>query len=237
MGPFDNFTNPFSGGSVGPGGFDPLGLTSGTGAVGGEFGPTGQLLADPLDLAGVRAKDTASEIARLNALAADEAIGFQRGQIGQVTELFDPFVQAGERPLADLVSAITGEGDFQFQPSERFQTDLERGTRATRRGAAARGLLDSSGTEARLSDLVNALTGREVQSQISNRLQPIQVAQDASRTIGSAEAAGAGAGSSIFSNLASQNLLNAQNLGQARSSSFQSAAGSLQGLANLLATQ
>ena len=220
-----------------PGPVDPAGVLSGTGAAGGEFGEGVQVAADPLDLFGIRAGQTADEVSRLNLLAAQEAIEAQRGQIGAVGELFDPFVQAGQVPLSQLVGAITGQGELDFTPSAAFTGGLEEGTRAIRRGAASMGLLDSSGTESRLADLVNALTGQEAQRQIETRLQPIRVAQDASRTIGAQEAAGAGAGSSIFSNLAAQNLATAAQLGQARQSSFTSAAGGLAGLANLLATQ
>ena len=215
--------------------FDPGGTISG-GGIGG-LGETGQQIADPLDIFGVRAGQTADEVRRLNKLAAQEAIDFQRGQLGQVTDLFDPFVQAGQQPLSELVAGVTGQGDFQFTPSAGFQGALEQGGRGVRRAAAARGLLDSSGTESRLSDLVNSLTGQEVQRQIEQRLQPIRTAQDASRIIGGQEAATAGAGSAIFGNLGAQNLATAQQLGQARQSAFQSAAGGLSGLSNLLAAQ
>ena len=232
MGPFN--INPFdtSGGATSLVPFDPAaGLRS------GEFGETGQLIGDPLDIFGVRAGQTSDEINRLNELATQEAIESQQRQFGQVRDLFDPFAQAGQQPLSELVAAITGQGDFDFTPSEGFKTGLERGTRATRRGAAARGLLDSSGTEARLADLVNSLTGQEVQGQLESRLRPVQTAQQATGIIGGEAGRAAGQGSSAFSNLAQQSLINAANLGQARQASFQGAAGGLSGLANLLATQ
>jgi len=215
--------------------FDP-----GTDLIGGVFGGKAagahNLLTDPLDLFGRRAEATADEVRQINEAAAREAITAQRGQIGRVTDLFDPFVSAAQTPLQELQAAITGEG-FDFTPGEQYTTGLDRGTRAIRRAAAARGSLDSSATEARLADLANALTAQETQRQIENRLQPIRVGQQASGVIGQQEAAGAGAGSSVFSNLAGQNLLAAQNLGQARQSAFSSAAGGLQGLSQLLAQQ
>lgn len=206
------------------------------GAISGEFGSTGQILGDPLDIFGKRAGQTSDEVNRLNELALQEALTSQRGQFEETRGLFDPFVEAGRAPLSELTSAITGEG-FEFQPSQGFQTGLERGTRGVRRAAAARGLLDSSGTEARLADLVNALTGQEVQGQLQQRLRPVQTAQQAAGIIGGAAGQAAGQGSSAFSNLAQQSLLNAANLGQARQATGQSVAGGLQGLAQLLATQ
>ena len=201
------------------------------------FGGDLQGIIDPLDLSGFQAGETRDLVAKLQALAAQEGIDFQRGQFEEVKGLFSPFVEAGAIPLAELSALITGEGEFDFTPSAGFEQGVEEGTRSLRRDAAARGVLDSSGTESRLSDLVNALTGQEIQQQIEARLQPIRTAQDAAQRIGAQAQTSAGTGSSVFSNLANQNILNAANFGQARQSSFDTASSSLAGLANLLATQ
>lgn len=192
---------------------------------------------DPLDLFGNRARDAANQMEDIQKGAAADAIRAQMENIQRARGLYDPFVQSGATPLSELTAMITGEGDFTFTPSEAFSAGLEEQGRALRRSAAARGTLDTSGTQARLADLVNALTGQEIQGQIERRLQPVRTAQDASRILGGIESAGAGAGSSVYTNLAAQNLQNAANLGQARQSAYNSLAGGLQGLAGYFAAR
>jgi len=208
----------------------------GPAGLGSSWGNALSIGTDPMDLFGNRARYTANQVSDIERNSAANAIAAQNANIDRTKGLYQPFVDAGSQPLADLVGAFTG-GEFNFTPSQAYNTGMEEQSRALRRSAAARGVLDTSGTQARLADLVNALSGQEVQNQIDMRLQPIRTAQDASRLIGSAETAAGGAGSSIYSNLSNQNLQNAANLGQAQQSAYSSLGGGLTGLASLLASR
>lgn len=211
-----------------------LGAGGGYG-LGSGRGQTLSFIGDPLDIFGNRAQYTADTIAALQEQAAREGLAAQERNIAQFNALYSPYLEAGKQPLADLVAMSTGE--YQFTPSQGFTQGVEQGGRSIRRAMAARGLLDSSATQASLADLVNALTEKDVAQQAENKLRMIRTAQDASRLIGGAETSQAGAASSIYSNLAAQNLQNAANLGQARQSAYSSAAGGLSGLAALLASR
>jgi hypothetical protein len=215
--------------------FDPAGVLTGTGAAGGELGTSAQFLADPLDLFGIRANQTAEDIHNALVSSTRRGLDEQRRQLGEIERLNEPFRrEALESALPSLRALATGEGETGFQPSRLFQLQKEQGQRDIRRQAAAAGKFGSTQRQEQEADLVSGLAREDLERFERGLLAQLQAGIGSTQALSAAGQTLGAAGAALHSNLGAQQNIAQQNLGAQRQASFQSAASGLGGLASLL---
>jgi len=164
--------------------------------------------------------------------SAFENIALQEEQLGKVSELTDPFRQAGQKGLGALSNLAFG-GDVDYQPSKLFGQQLESGRRGILRQQAGGGGIKSSRTFERLSDLVSGLAAEDVGRFESGQLDLLRTglrAEDVLRQTGGQTGQTVG---NIFGNLGQGLNLAEQQKGQAALAQSQTLAGGVRGLGDL----
>lgn len=210
--------------------FDPLGPSN----WGTKFGETGEFLADPMDLFGVRAGRTQAEINRLLEQSASESISSQERIRSKIMERYEPFYQeAVSGALPEIQNLVFG-GDVDYTPSKLYEYSLAKGTRNIKRTQAAKGLLDSSATEEKLMDLKMGLAQEDVDRLYKGQLSRLQLGSGAADAVSAASSSLSGNISSIYSNLASGLSASESAYGRARESAYQGLSSTLMGLASYM---
>jgi hypothetical protein len=117
-------------------------------------------------LAGAALQSSAAQsAASAQANQANQAMGYQQQQYNQARNDLAPYRQAGTQALSQLQSQMPdltrsfSAADFQADPG--YQFNLQQGQNAIQRSAAARGLLNSTGTMKNLAGFTSGLASNE----------------------------------------------------------------------------
>ncbi len=207
------------------GGGDPLGLYKEQARGGGNetIGAIANYASDPLDLWGVRAGNARSDIREILTNSAQAGIDEQARMQGQIAEMFKPFYDQGLKSFGDLRSMATGGGLPEgYQPSKLYQLQSEQGNKSITAGQAKSGLLHSSATEQKRSDLGAGLAAEEAQRIYGGTLGSVQMGTNSANSINAASRSLGGNVGSLYSNLGSSLNANTQAYGQARQNSMDS---------------
>lgn len=198
-------------------------------ATEGEYGETIQMIADPLDLRGVRAEQAAEEARNILMSSAASGIESLEAQHTILKELYEPYyTQATETALPALQAMITGEYDY--KPSAIYELQKEVGERAIKRGRAARGALGTSGTEMELASLRTGLLTEDIERDYGERLAQLQLGAGSASAISAASGALSGNVGSIYGALGEQQAAISNVYGQARQSAYSTLGNTLQNL-------
>lgn len=207
---------------------------TGSQTIGDIVAPT-RFINRELDLSGEQAAETAAAINRLLEQSASEGIELSREQLARIEELTAPFREAATGTALPTLSALAMGGEVDFQPSELFQTQLERGREGILRGQAAGPGLKSSTTFERLSDLVSGLAAEDVGRFERGQAGLLELGRGAEQGLLQAGGRLTGNIGDILTNLGAGQAATAQNLAQQQAATGQTIAGGLGSLAQLLA--
>lgn len=237
MGSFDFLdpTAPFKTdlGIIG-GAVDPMGVFTGSGLAGGDFGETGQMLADPLDIFGIRAGQTRDEVGNILRSSAEQGIQSQRDMIDRIDALFKPYQEAAAQGLTDFTSLAAG-GEFTAPTSPAYGYELEQGSRAANRLAAAQGRYNSSKRQADIADVALNAGQNELARQYGGQLDLQRLGTNALSALGGAGQNAGQAAGSIYGNLGQGVNSALQAYGASRQQSLNQGANALGGLSQYLA--
>jgi hypothetical protein len=150
--------------SVGP--VDPAGVISGTGAAGGEYGSSIQMLADPMDLFGHQAGAAAEQQKAIE----QQALNLQRGWMDYIRKEYAPYSEVAQEALT-AQRGLAGLGEpgareemlTEIEADPFYQAKVRAGEEAVLRGASATGGLRSGGTSSNLAQINQMLLGREIE--------------------------------------------------------------------------
>lgn len=228
--------NPFSTGNILQDLYDPAGLSTGTGLAGGDtpLGDFGQLLADPMDLAGHQAEQAQTAITDILTKSAQEGIAQQEEQEAFLRERYDPYYQGavGEGGALGGIQAMAGlGGDVDYTPSRLYEYQKRKGLEGIKTSMAKSGLLHSSAREQRTAEFMGDLSAEEAERAYGGQLSRLQLGTGAAEAVGAAGRSVSGQIGGLYSGLASGLNVTTQAYGQARESSFGSAGNTLGNLA------
>lgn len=165
--------------------------------------------------------------------SAQENIALQEEQLARTEELTRPFREAGlGTALPSLVSLARG-GEVDFQPSQLFRRQLERGREGILRSQAGAGGVKSSRTFERLSDLVAGLAAEDIGRYEQGQLSLLQTGLGAERQLSQASQAMTGNVGAIYGNLGQQQNIAGQIRGQAARARGETRARGIESLAML----
>lgn len=190
------------------------------GTPGGLFGKE---ILDPLDLSGDRAAETRNTIREILYQSASEGIAAQQEMQGRTEELFKPFYDSGLKSFGDLRSMAMGGGLPEgYKPSKLSELQLDQGNKAITAQQAKSGLLNSSATQQRRTDLAAGIASEEAQRIYGGSLSTTQLGTSSADAINAASRTMGGNIGSVYNNLGSNLNTNLQAYGQARQNSMES---------------
>lgn len=147
--------------------------------MGGSISESYNLLADPLDLGGVRAgeavdkqTEASAEATRQQMLASDKNLLFQQSLFDQQKELQRPWQEAGTQALAkiqDNPAFSFSASDFTASPA--YQWNVQQGVNALDMSASSRGKLLSGAQDKAITNYGQQQAKNEYQNQYNNALQ------------------------------------------------------------------
>lgn len=145
---------------------DPAGVISGEGPAGGEYGESGQVIADPLDLFGWQARAEQEKVDKMTS----EALGLQRDWMNYIKQQYAPYSAVARMALPQqaALAGLGGEEAKQrfvsnIEGDPLYQAKLRAGEQAVLRNAAATGGLRSGSSNAALAQMNQLLLGKEIQ--------------------------------------------------------------------------
>jgi len=178
---------------------------------------------DPLDLSGVRASNTRDSISDILTASAQAGIDEQSRMQGQIDSMFRPFYDSGLKSFGDLRGMAMGGGlPPGYQVSKLMQLQAREGKKAINVGQAKSGLLNSSATAQKKSDLISGLAAEEAQRAYGGALSQVQMGTNAADSINAASRSLGGNVGGLYNNLGSSLNANTQAYGQARQNSMDS---------------
>jgi hypothetical protein len=130
-------------------------------------------------LAGAAISGAASSgAAGTEAGAANTANAYQYNEFEQEQANEQPWLQSGEANLAtlnaDMPSLTANFTDADFQQSPGYQFQLQQGEQAMQRSAAAKGLLNSVGTQQNLNNYAQGTANQDYQQALQNYMSQNQ---------------------------------------------------------------
>lgn len=246
-----NKLNSIGPGPSGPGPVGGPGSSGAGGGVGGVSGPSGPGVGGPGAGGGpgdirrngffppIVANAQAPQPQPLSSLeqSANENIALQERQLAEIERITAPFREAATGTALPSLSALALGGDVDFQPSQLFERQLDRGRTGVLRGQAAGGAgVKSSRTFERLSDLVSGLAAEDFGRFEAGNLSLLNQGVTATGQLGQAGSQLTGNVGAIFSNLGQGLNVQGQQRGQAERARAQTLSGGIQGLGSLAAS-
>jgi len=168
--------------------------------------------------------------------SAMENIALQEAQLAEIERITAPFREAATDTALPTLSSLAFGGDVDFQPSQLFGQQLERGRENVFRSQAGVGGVKSSRTFERLADLVSGLASEDVGRFEQGNQFLLNQGVTATNQLGQAGTQLTGNIGSIFSNLGQGLSSQAQQEAQSTLARSQTLASGVQGLGNLAAT-
>jgi hypothetical protein len=221
------------------GGGDPLGLYNEQARGGGNdtIGSIANYASDPLDLWGVRAGNARSDIRDILTKSAQAGIDEQNKMQSQIDAMQKPFYDSGLKSFGDLTKMATGGGMPEgYQPSALYNLQLDQGNKGITAGQAKNGLLHSSATSQKRSDLGAGLAAEEAQRVYGGALSSTQLGTASADAINAASQSLGGNIGSLYNNLGSSLNANTQAYGQARQNSMNSLSNMFSGASSAYAS-
>lgn len=202
--------------------------------IGGQFGELGQVVADPLDLLGVRAEQTRDAISSILMGSAEAGIQSQREMLDRVNELLGPYREAVVSQLPNYTAMATGGEAQQVPLAPQYKLETQRGQTAIDRMLAAKGAYGSSGRGAMLSEMLLNAGQNEAARRYGMNLDLQRLGTGAIGQLGQAGRQAGSNVSGIYGNLGSGLNTAMQNYGAQRQQSMNQGANALYGLARYL---
>jgi hypothetical protein len=188
---------------------------------------------DIFDFDSSKAQASQGRVSDILTQSAQENIALQEAQLEEIERLTAPFREAATGQALPALSALAFGGEVDFQPSQLFQQQLERGREGILRQQAGRGGLKTSRTFERLADLVGGLAAEDVGRFEQRQLGLLQTglgSEEALRQAGTSLTGNIGA---IRSGLGQGLNLSQQQLAQAQATGLSSLGSGLRGISDL----
>ena len=199
-----------------------------------DQGKSVSFVMDPMDLSGRRAKYTQDEIDRIQREAAAGSVDAQQEMMRMQTEMQQPYYDASQNALSALLTGATGQGDYEFTPTNRYMSDLEQGQGAIDKQLSARGRRNSTYGHEQQGQFVSDLTGQETNRQQNQLLDLVKMRQGATSAMGGAYQQGGQNIGGIYNALGGMANQNQQAFGAQRQDSLNQAGTAIGGLSQYL---